>query len=316
MVARFAAGDHLFVHTSSMKTPEFDISVIIVTFNNGNTIRRCLTSLSRVLAHHSAQVCIIDNASTDATPAILQDVDLRKQLTFAAVQVICNPVNVGYTKGINQGLQRAKGRFVLMLNPDVIFATSPFERLIKELKDNPEIGVVSPQFRFLDEKIQPSCRRLPRKKDVLYEFLGLAKIFRRSAACNAWRMPDFDHQHTRDVDQPQGAFLLTTQQVLGKVGFLDESFPMFFSDVDWCRRVMAHEWRIRFIASVFVYHLQGASVKQKRAHMIVSSHQSFVAYFRKYDISWRDRCTTKMMHVLLLMATPLRLMPLVKQLSP
>ena len=202
-----------------------------------------------------------------------------------------------------------------MLNPDVIFAENPFERLIQEFEQNPDIGVVSPQFRFLDEKIQPSCRRFPRKIDVLYEFLGLAKIFSRSAVYNAWRMPDFDHQHIRDVDQPQGAFLLTTPRVLDKVGFLDESFPMFFSDVDWCRRVMAHEWRIRFIASVFVYHFRGASVKQKRARMIISSHQSFVAYFRKYDKNWRNRCATKLVHLLLLMATPLRLLPNLNQLS-
>jgi len=297
-----------------MNNPEFDISVIIVTYNNRNIIQQCLSTLSDALVSYSSQLCIIDNQSVDGTPQLLSEPRFWKPFSFDAVEEIYNSTNLGYTRGVNQGLRLAAGRYVLMLNPDIIFENKLFEKLFEVLQHDESIGVVSPQFRFLDQTIQSSCRRFPTKQDVLFEFLGVSKIFSNSGFFNAWRMPDFDHNQSCDVPQPQGAFLLTRKKVLDKIGLLDESFPMFFSDVDWCRRVIQHKWRIRFVASVFIYHIRGASVNQKRAHMIVSSHKSFVDYFRKYDITWRDRCTTAIIHFLLLVATPLRLLMLLKKL--
>ncbi len=291
-----------------MNNPEYDISVIIVTFNNRDIIKRCLSTLSRALADSLSQLLIIDNNSIDGTGDIFRQPNFWKQFSFQAVEEIINSENLGYTKGVNQGLQRAAGRYVLMLNPDIIFKNNPFDELFDVLENDANIAVVSPQFRFPDETIQPSCRRFPTKRDVLFEFLGLSILLSNSAYFNAWRMPDFSHAESVDTCQPQGAFLLTRQKVLKKVGLLDDSFPMFFSDVDWCRRVLQQGWRIRFIASVYVYHIRGASIKQKRAQMIVSSHKSFVDYFSKYDQTWRDRCATALVHFILLMATPLRLL--------
>ncbi|MBN1480439.1 glycosyltransferase family 2 protein [candidate division KSB1 bacterium] len=291
-----------------MQNPEFDISVIIVTYNNSGVIARCLTSLSHALESYTSQIVVIDNDSTDNTLSILKDADFWKPFSFTAVEQIYNNVNRGYTKGVNQGFRLSAGRFVLLLNPDVIFPTNPFEPLLSELENDDKVGIVAPQLRFLDGTIQPSCRRFPKKRDVVFEFLGLSKLFHKNPFFNGWRMPDFDHQVSRDVDQPQGAFLLTRHDVLAVVGYLDDSFPMFFSDVDWCYRIKKLGWRIRYIATVYVYHLRGASVKQKRAHMIISSHRSFVDYFSKHDTNWYDKCATRIIHLLLLTATPLRLL--------
>jgi len=291
-----------------MINPKFDISIVIVTFNNRPIIRRCLQTLSASLEGYSSQLCIIDNQSHDGTAELLQSPNFWKPFSFDAVEELYNSKNLGYTKGINQGLERATGRHILLLNPDIVFQGKIFASLF-DILQNENIGVVSPQFRYPDEAIQPSCRRFPTKLDVLFEFFGLTRVFSQSAFFNAWRMPDFDHQHSRDVHQPQGAFLLMRNEVLDKVGFLDELFPMFFSDVDWCRRVITDNWRIYFFASDFVYHIRGASVNQKRARMIVSSHKSFVDYFRKYDKTRLDRCATFFIQLLLLVATPLRVLP-------
>ncbi|MBN1465405.1 glycosyltransferase family 2 protein [candidate division KSB1 bacterium] len=291
-----------------MQTRNYDISIIIVTYNNRDILPRCLVSLSRVTAAFSSQLCIIDNDSADGTARYLQDPLSWNPMAFTAVETIYNATNLGYTKGVNQGLQRALGRMILLLNPDIVFADNPFERLFDELQKDARIGVVAPQLRFFNGDIQPSCRRFPKKADVLFEFMGLSRIFAKSALFNAWRMADFSHTVSSDVPQPQGAFLLLRRDVLLAVGPLDESFPMFFSDVDWCYRVYAQGWRIRFVADVFVYHLQGASIRQKKARMIISSHRSFITFFQKYDKTWRDRCSTKCIFLLLLIATPLRLL--------
>ena len=285
----------------------FDLSIVIVTYNNASVIAECLKTLSTAVSSNSTELFLIDNNSTDDTPEILRNMDSWKQLSFNHVERIYNNANVGYTKGVNQGLRKSRGRYVLMLNPDMMFHNNPFQILLPILEDE-KVGIVSPQFRFPQGRVQASCRRFPTKRDVVFEFMGLSRLFAASAFFNAWRFPDFNHLHSADVAQPQGAFLLTRLNVLNAVGLLDENLHMFFSDVDWCRRVHEHGWRIRFCAETFVYHVMGASVRQKRAEMIVSSHRSFVDYFAKYDVSFFDKFLTVLIRILLLAATPLRLL--------
>lgn len=289
-----------------MEKLHIDLSIVIVTFNSAGVIRQCLQSLSSAVGNIVSELLIIDNNSSDLTPDILQDSNTWKHLSFRHVERIYNNRNLGYTKGVNQGLTKSRGRFVLMLNPDIIFAGDPFQILFKQLQQG-NVGVVSPQFRYPDGSIQPSCRRLPTKRDVVFEFLSLGRLF-RGVLFNGWRMAEFDHQQSREVQQPQGAFLLARRRVLETVGLLDERFPMFFSDVDWCRRVIDSGRQIRFCAETFVYHIKGASVRQKRAEMIVTSHRSFVAYFEKYDRTFVDKLLTIKIRLLLLCVTPLRLL--------
>lgn len=286
---------------------QLDLSIVIVTYNNAAAIRQCLDTLSAAVASYAVELFIIDNHSTDDTVKILRDANTWKLLSFHHVERICNDQNIGYTKGVNQGLRKSRGRYVLMLNPDIIFHKSPFQDLFQCLQDV-KVGVVSPQFRFMNGQVQPSCRRFPKKRDVLFEFLGFSRIFSNSSFFNGWRFPDFDHQHSADVAQPQGAFILAHKKVLADVGLLDENMPMFFSDVDWCRRVHEAGWRIRFCAEAFVHHQKGVSVRQKRAEMIVSSHRSFIAYFSKYDSSFIDKMKTVFIRLLLLTATLPRLL--------
>ncbi|NIA30349.1 MAG: glycosyltransferase [Actinobacteria bacterium] len=268
------------------------ISVIIVTFNNVRTILPCLVSLQKALFQYQSQVFIIDNASSDGTISVLGQ--KQKSLTkyFSEFSLRLNNTNLGFTLAVNQGLKLASGDFVLLLNPDVVLQNDTIERLLTCFSQENKIGVVAPQLRFSDGRIQPSCRNFPRKRDVILELSGLAKLFPSSPVFNHWRMSDFDHQETKDVEQPQGAFLLARQEVLQQVGFLDERFPMFFSDVDWCRRIIAKGWRIRFCSGTFVMHLQGHSVFQRRGEMIVSSHRSYVAYFKKYDETFLEQVSS------------------------
>lgn len=286
---------------------EFDISVVLVTFNNKAIIRHCLSSLSRALTLYPSQVVIVDNDSRDGTALILQNEDIWQPFQFNNIVRIFNRQNTGYTHAVNQGLEHCSGRFVLLLNPDIVFADDPFSRLLP-LFENPEIAVVAPQLRFPNGEIQPSCRRFPQKRDVFFEFLGLSRLFINSAFFNRWRMPDFSHDYSRDIDQPQGAFLLFRRSTLKQIGSLDGRFPMFFSDVDWCYRVRQIGGKIWFCAEKFVYHLQGASVRSRRAEMILTSHRSFVDYFRKYDATLWQKMSTCCVHVLLLAAMPVRLL--------
>ncbi len=284
----------------------FQISIVIVTFNNQSHIKQTLKSLADALDGYSSQLVLIDNKSQDDTVTEIHQI--LDTLSFTSLNFIPNQQNTGFTRGVNQGVKLCSGEYVLILNPDIVCRKDTFEILFEQMKKQ-KAGVIAPQLRYPWGEIQPSCRRFPRKMDVVSELLGLARIFPGSPQFNRWRMPDFDHNHSEFVEQPQGAFLLMNRDVLLKTSLLDERFPMFFSDVDWCRRVYENGERIYFSSDTFVYHLKGASIYQVRDAMIVSSHRSFAAYFRKYDKTFYNRMATCIIKFLLLIILIPRILP-------
>lgn len=281
------------------------IAVIIVTYESGKHIQTCLTSLPLSAPEHQLYLLVIDNASRD---------DTRDRIRIAMQEVLSSRIggmginyaeNLGFTRAVNQALARIpKNAAVLFLNPDTELPPNSLASLIHKLYADENIGVVAPQLRYPgdEQTVQPSCRRFPAYIDLLFEFTGLSRLFPRSAIFNRWKMGDFDHGTRREVDQPQGACLLARAEVITQVGRWDERFPLFFSDVDWCRRVKQAGWKIFFEPEVFVLHEQGASVKKVRPAAIWSSHLSFWRYFRKWKASWRDEVLSIVIAPLLLLA--------------
>jgi GT2 family glycosyltransferase len=279
------------------------ISVVIITFNSHSEISTCLASLHSALASCKAQIIIIDNASSDGTIAVLERQFLSLQKKCPNTTLIKNARNIGYTAAINQGLRLCQGRFILLLNPDIILYAHTLSTLLDRFQDD-ELGCVAPQLLNADGSVQPSCRRFPRVRDI---FLELLPSIITSFAFSSWKMPEFDHKTTREVDQPQGAFLLFRSSVLQQVGLLDERFFMFFSDVDFCRRIRAQGWRILFCAEAKALHFKGRSVQQNKLDMIISSHRSFVDYLIKYQKGILPKIGIKIAQIYLLIITLPRL---------
>ena len=279
-----------------------EISAVIVTFNNVHTIRACLGSLKKAAGSFRFQLILVDNASTDGTAEWLAENHGRLKKDFTQVLLFQNAENFGFTRAVNQGLSHVHGDYVLLLNPDVIVSDHIFGSLLECFQRDAAIGAVAPQLRFPNSAIQPSCRAFPHKKDVFFQILGLSRLFPTSRLFNHWHKPEFDHRTSAEVEQPQGAFLLARRKVVEIVGPLDERFPMFFSDVDWCRRIWANGWKIRFCAEAYAIHHKGHSVFQQRERMILSSHRSFVDYFRKYDRTGKEKFATATVSLLLHLA--------------
>lgn len=264
-----------------------DLSIIIVTYNHEVEIQKCLSSLKNIIDSMRAEIFVVDNASADDTVP-----QARKLLPEFGQKhswyILTNAKNEGFTRGVNQGLERCTGKYILLLNPDTEFPMPIFRELMAVLENDEKIGIVSPQFRNSDGTIQLSCRRLPRRRDVLYNALGLNLLFPASSEFNHWKMGGFDHKTQQEVEQPQGAFLLTHRKALDQVRFLDESFPMFFSDVDWCHRFISYHWKIVFVPGVHIIHYKGTSIYRNRLKMIRTSHRSFYHYFKKYTFSFKE----------------------------
>ena len=260
-----------------------ELSAVVVTFESEEDIEACLGSLYRHAGSLQIEVVVVDNGSSDRTwRTVTEWREKNAGGPRFRVRALRNSENLGYTRAMNQALRLAAGGYVLFLNPDTRVEPGALQTLVEYLDRHPQVGVVAPQLRNPDGSIQPSCRRFPRRRDPLLEMTGLPRLLPGWRPLGRWKMADFGHDQERPVDQPQGACMLTRAEVLEAVGRLDGAFPMFFSDVDWCRRVQQAGWQIVFLPQARVIHRKGASVYQQRAAMIWSSHRSFYDYWRKY----------------------------------
>ena len=251
-----------------------DLSVVVVTWNSRAYISDCLESIRCQQNDLAIELIVVDNASTDDTAKIVQQ-------RFPEAQLFINARNLGYTRASNIGFERASGRYILVLNPDTRLKPGSLERMIEYIGEHPRVGALGPQLLNPDGSLQPSCRRFPSYRLMLWEFTGLSRLFPRHPVFGAWRMGSFDHREIRSVDQPMGACLLLRREALDAVGFMDERFEMFFNDVDLCRRLASAGWDIIFFPQAQVVHDAGSHVRRERYRMILTSHRDCLSYFRK-----------------------------------
>ena len=278
------------------------VSIIIVTYNSEKEIISCINSLLPQLKDINGEIIIIDNNSADNTIPLIDDLNSK------SISLIRNSENFGYTIANNQGIKNAKGEYLFFLNPDTIVPNDVFNNLLDEIQGNKNCGAIAPQLRFPNGKIQKSCRRFPRRRDILYESIGLSKIFKKSKEFNYWKMGEFDHKITCLVDQPAGAALLIPKNIINEIGLLDKQFPMFFSDVDLCKRIWSAGYYVQYNTNSFITHKGGASVYKKRIKMIVSSHLSFWKYFNKYNTELFDYIINVLVGIFLLALIPFRIL--------
>jgi len=295
---------HHFLGRLCVSAKSMVISSVIVTYNNEPEITPCLQSLAQEYHKFSGEVVLVDNASDDSTSALIA---AEKTSIPGQIQFLQNDENRGFTKGLNQGLALIQGEYVLILNPDIVLKKGSLMQLISFLRQNNLAAVVAPQLLNPDGSVQPSCRRFPTYRDILFEVFGLSRLFPLSARFNRWKMGDFDHLTTAVVEQPQGAFLFFHRGLLAQTGMWDERFPMFFSDVDWCRRVTDAGLQIWYYPEVQSFHKKGASIYQRRPAMIISSHKSFYRYLKKYYAGNRFFLANEVMGCILAIAALFRI---------
>ncbi|MDZ7373460.1 MAG: glycosyltransferase family 2 protein [candidate division KSB1 bacterium] len=286
------------------------LTVVVVTYNSAPHVEGCLSSLARAAEGFQTWVRIVDNASGDRTAEIAEKVAHTLQRPSLRFELVRADSNLGFTRAMNLALAGTEAEFFLWLNPDVRVEQDCLRILRDVLEKDPRCGAVAPQLRNPDGTVQPSCRRFPRHRDLFFELFGLSRLFPRSPFFAAWKMGDFDHRHPALVDQPQGACLLMRGEAVRDVGPLDERFVMFFSDVDYCRRLYQAGWHIRFEPAARATHEKGASVRQNRRAMIRLSHADFARYFDKWYPSVAYRPVNLLARVALQAALPFRLLTL------
>ena len=227
------------------------VGIVIVTYNSAEEIGACLDAAMAT----GAEVLVVDNASTDGTP---------DQVRQRGAAVVVNPTNRGFAAAVNQGIRLVTAEYILMLNPDAVLKEGNLEPLHAACAA-PGIGAAGGKLVDFQGVVQAgfSVRRLPTPLVLAFEVLLVNRLWPGNPANWHYRCYDLKYDEPAEVEQPAGAFLMIRRQVWEDLGGLDERFyPIWFEDVDFCKRLSDHGYRVCYEPRAVAAHRGGHSIRK------------------------------------------------------
>lgn len=248
------------------------LSVLIVTYKSREEIRACLDSIPQRLQGRRVEVIVVENASGDGIGELVRR-------DYPWVDFLEPGENLGFGKANNLAYERARGEFVLFLNPDTISNEKAYEHCVRRLQAEPEIGVISPKLVMLDGEMDLACRRsIPTVWDGFCRALGLAARFPKVALFSGYNLTHLPEDGSYEVGSVNGAFMLCPRKALLRVGVFDEQFFMYGDDLDLNYRIRKAGYRVVYDGRVQMIHIKGASSSkepEKMAKAVFSATKQF-----------------------------------------
>lgn len=256
-----------------------ELAVIIVNYNTGDYLERCLASLETHRGDVGIDVLVIDNASVDGSHT-------RAIAVHPWARLIENQENIYLSPAWNQGIRATDAPYVLLLNPDTEWWVGTLAGYVAVARAHPRAGIVGPMIRNLDGTVYPSGRPLPSVVDAVgHGFVG--PIMPDNRFTRRYHMEGWDRTTEREVDWVSGACMLLPRKVFEDVGMLDESFPLFAEELDMATRLRDAGWSVLYTPDVEVLHALGISRGRSR-RMSVMHSTSVYRYYRKHRAAgWR-----------------------------
>jgi GT2 family glycosyltransferase len=222
----------------------------------------------------------VHNGSTDGT---VEEVEKR----YGDITILQNKTNLGFARAVNQGLEKAKGKYLLLLNSDTLIQDGAIDKMVAFLENHLEVGVVGCQLKNPDGTIQPSGGYLANLVNIFWwmTFSDDLPIIRKIFP--AYHVMDKDfYKKQRYLGWVTGAFFLTKREVFEKVGFFDERMFMYVEEIDWCARAKRVGYKVALAPSASIIHFKGASTRRGKAG-ILEEYQGLKYFFSKHKASWQ-----------------------------
>ena len=257
-----------------------DIAVVIVNFNTGDWLARCLASIEAARGDIAAEVVVIDNASSDGSADAAE---------AAGVRLIRNATNRYLSPAWNQGAAETDSPFLLFLNPDTEWFHGTLADLVAVARANPRAGIVGPMLRNPDGTVYPSGRRFPSLANAVGHAF-VSPITRDNRFTRRYEMEGWDRTTERQVDWVSGACMLFPRSAFDEMGGFDEGFPLYAEELDIATRLRDAGWSVVFTPAVEVIHAVGISTGgNRRPHRLVVMHSaSLYRYYRLHRApGWR-----------------------------
>jgi GT2 family glycosyltransferase len=260
------------------------MGVVIPSWNTWDLTRTCLETL-RACEPGPARIVVVDNGSADGSPE-------RIAAEFPEVELIRNPENRGFAIACNQGLARVTEDYAFLLNTDTEVAPDALVRLADFLEGHPKHAAVAPKLVHADGSTQRTCMAFPRRRTAWWFGTPLEKRWPESRELRRYFLRAWDHEDSRDVDQPPAAAFLVRTSVLAELGPFDESLWLYFNDVDLSRRLASAGWKTHYLAEAKVVHHVGESTR-RFGSVAGQWHKNRLTYYRKH-FGWSGALSAKL----------------------
>lgn len=264
-----------------MTTQAPDLSIAIVTYNSEPFIAECLET---VLAEQlSIEVFVVDNNSRDRSTEIVRH-------EFPEVKLIENTENYGFAKANNQALRQAKGRYILLLNPDIVLHEGCLETMVRYLERNADVGAVAPRA-FVDRecRLEICVDKPPTLWDALCRFTFLGRMVPKSVWLR--KVWEIDWQFFKTIPNNifvapglGGAYFMTRRELVEEFGYLDERFFLDYEDTDWSMLIRKKGLDMHILPDASLVHFFGQSKKGVKLNTddLIASNRSLILYLEKH----------------------------------
>ncbi len=256
-----------------------ELAVVIVNYNAGAYLERCLASLEAHRGQIELDVLVIDNASGDGS-------HLQAVAAHPWARLIENPTNIYLSPAWNQGLRETTAPYVLLLNPDAEWWRGTLGDLVRVAREHPRAGLVGPLVRNPDGTVYPSGRVFPSVVDAVgHAFLGTLRP--DNPFTRRYHMDGWDRTTEREVDWVSGSCMLFPRTVFEAVGPLDESFPLYGEELDIATRLRRAGYTVLFTPEVEIVHEGGVSTGRSRRTLRMHSDAVYRYYRKHRALGWR-----------------------------
>jgi N-acetylglucosaminyl-diphospho-decaprenol L-rhamnosyltransferase len=256
-----------------------DLAVVIVNYNAGAYLTRCVASVLQNAGGLDLDVLVIDNASQDGSAQVAKSAQ-------PDIRVTMNATNRGLSAAWNQGAEDTDSLWILFLNPDAELWAGNLAGLVKVAQEHPDVAVLGPVVRNADGTIYESGRMFPSVTQAVgHAFVGAFHADNRFT--RSYRQTDWDRLSEREVDWVSGACMLVRRNAFEQVGRFDEGFFLYAEELDLTTRLRGAGWTVLYTPELEILH-EGAVSTGRSARMHRMHSSSIYRYYRKHRSGgWR-----------------------------
>lgn len=224
-----------------------ELSIVIVHHQTPELLKLCLKSLAETENNLDYEVIVIDSTISRQARDLIQE-------RYPHIKYLPFKENLGYSHGVNIGVQNSLGDYILILNPDVIVTESAISKMLSYMKQHRDIGMLGPRMLNFNGTHQKTFFSYYKPATILARRSFLSRFGPFKKALNDFLMTDADSKQIQTPDWLMGSAIMLSRKAIDEVGGMDERFFMYFEDVDWARRFWHNNYKVVYYPKAAIYH--------------------------------------------------------------
>lgn len=260
-----------------------ELSIIITNYRNPELLKVCLDSIKKCVINVKYELIVADSATEEDTEIMMRE-------EFPEIKFFSDEKNIGFMACAEKGIEYSKGKYITILNGDIIVMPDSLQKMFDFLSSDESIGMIGPKLLNFNGTLQYSCFHFYKPITILYRRTFLGRFSFAKKHLDWFLMKDYDHDKPKEVDWLMGSALMISRKALEKVGFLDSRYFMYMEDVDWCRRFWENGFKVIYYPVACMHHYHGkGSAKGGVIRSLLFSKLAWIhilsgiKYFRKFS---------------------------------